>query len=258
MQRLPEPPSPDWYLSMLWEAWNAQSLGVATRIYPRATPAMTPDYLTQSLASLCAQGKADSVEWVCAAIQAVGEIPPDDRARLVRMVLASPPGPHRLRILRSLYYAWPDMRNTLQHSRLRAETEAVAARGSDEDAEIAQWFATRDHPAPAYGRLEERARPTAPRAKVSRASGTATFRVGPPENCPICLEDSDCMLETSCSHRFCAPCMEKHLELRKECPMCRQPVNALARIRLMLPVTIDDESAETSAREEHQVVDVTD
>lgn len=46
--------------------------------------------------------------------------------------------------------------------------------------------------------------------------------------CPICLEyDAASTRQTVlCQHKFCSPCLEKWLSMRKTCPMCMQSLDS--------------------------------
>ncbi|XP_073359587.1 uncharacterized protein [Aegilops tauschii subsp. strangulata] len=45
-------------------------------------------------------------------------------------------------------------------------------------------------------------------------------------SCPICLEEDDAAAwkETPCGHRFHGPCVERWLQEKESCPMCRREV----------------------------------
>ncbi|KAF7045564.1 hypothetical protein CFC21_054659 [Triticum aestivum] len=48
-------------------------------------------------------------------------------------------------------------------------------------------------------------------------------------NCPICLEDDDTAAwkETPCGHRFHGRCVQRWLQAKGSCPMCRRQVVAM-------------------------------
>ncbi|KAE8774809.1 putative RING finger protein [Hordeum vulgare] len=48
-------------------------------------------------------------------------------------------------------------------------------------------------------------------------------------NCPICMEDDDSATwkETPCGHRFHGRCVERWLQAKGSCPMCRRQVVTL-------------------------------
>ena len=44
--------------------------------------------------------------------------------------------------------------------------------------------------------------------------------------CPICLEVIINKCTLICGHEGCHDCLEKWLSIKRNCPMCRQPVTA--------------------------------
>jgi len=44
-----------------------------------------------------------------------------------------------------------------------------------------------------------------------------------PYTCPLCLEIPQHCASTQCGHAFCASCLERSLELKNCCPVCKTP-----------------------------------
>ena len=42
--------------------------------------------------------------------------------------------------------------------------------------------------------------------------------------CPICLDSFEAPLVTKCGHHFCETCIRTALQVKKECPSCREPI----------------------------------
>ena len=61
----------------------------------------------------------------------------------------------------------------------------------------------------------------APLIEVTRSESTDT------DSCPICFEElvgSNIRKINYCGHLYCAPCIEKWLQFKKMCPVCRADV----------------------------------
>jgi hypothetical protein len=50
------------------------------------------------------------------------------------------------------------------------------------------------------------------------------------ENCPICFEEINDLLITSCQHKFCKNCIEEWLKIKCDCPLCRTKLISSNRI----------------------------
>ena len=48
-----------------------------------------------------------------------------------------------------------------------------------------------------------------------------------PAECPICL-DAPAVIETVCHHRFCKSCLQRWMQYRYSCPLCRNQLTSLA------------------------------
>ena len=50
-------------------------------------------------------------------------------------------------------------------------------------------------------------------------------------NCPICLAVPKALYRpNSCFHYFCKTCLKKWINIKKNCPICRQPFNEIIHI----------------------------
>ena len=45
------------------------------------------------------------------------------------------------------------------------------------------------------------------------------------ETCSICYEDPEIYVITQCNHVFCKKCIQRHLEVQNNCPICRTTIN---------------------------------
>lgn len=47
-------------------------------------------------------------------------------------------------------------------------------------------------------------------------------------DCGICLETTNNITRTKCKHDFCYKCLKKWLAIKRECPVCQEPINVSA------------------------------
>jgi len=63
--------------------------------------------------------------------------------------------------------------------------------------------------------------------------------------CVLCLRLLLDPISVSCGHTFCRCCLERSLDYRSQCPMCRQPIVAGQNVNVIIQQIISEKYPKT-------------